>query len=194
MALAAEKPVFTRAAFLAWEDAQTCRDVRHEFWQGEVFAMTGARQSHVLVAGNCYAALKQHLRGGPCRAYIADMAVEVARADAILYPDVVISCHPDDLRAERTLQHPKVIIEILSDSTAAYDRGKKFAAYRSLSDLQEYILIDPDARTLEIYRRTPENDWLLALNDSTRALVLRSLGVEIGLELVFEDLDGKFTS
>jgi Uma2 family endonuclease len=134
MALAAEKPVFTRDAFLAREDAQTCRDVRHEFWQGEVFAMTGARQSHVLVAGNCYAALKQHLRGTPCRAYIADMAVEIASADAILYPDVVISCHPDDLRAARTLQHPKVVIEILSDSTAAYDRGKKFAAYRSLSD------------------------------------------------------------
>jgi Uma2 family endonuclease len=185
MALPAETMTFSRTDFLAWEEAQS---EKYEFWQGEVFAMTSARQSHVIVSLNIAAQLKQHLRGTLCRVYIADMAVEVEQSDAILYPDVAVSCHPEDLAAERTLRHPKVVIEVLSDSTAAYDRGKKFAAYRSLPDLAEYVLVDPDARRLEIYRRTADGDWLLALNDSNRALVLNALELELPLTVVFEDI------
>jgi Uma2 family endonuclease len=195
MALLAEKTILTREAFLDWDHARCDDGPRYEFWQGEVFAMTGARQIHVLVSLNLAAALKQHLRGCSCRAYMADMAVESAQTNAVLYPDVVVSCHPDDLKAERVLQHPKVVIEVLSESTAAYDRGKKFAAYRTLPDLQEYVLIDPDRRSLEIYRRAEGNDWLLALDDSARGLVLPSLGAAFPLEVVFEDLpDSDLTS
>lgn len=175
----------TRAEFLAWEAAQPDK---HEFYRGEAFAMGGARQLHVLVAGSCFALLKAHLRGRPCRAYIADMALEVETADAIFYPDVFVSCHPEDLAAERLLHHPTAIIEVLSDSTAAFDRGLKFAAYRSLASLREYVLIDPDARSIEIFRRTESNDWLLDLHASARGLVLPSLEFEAGVDEVFEGL------
>jgi len=186
MALPQPAPRFTRHDFLAWEPEQ---DTKHEYVAGEVFAQAGACQAHVVVALNVAAALRQRLRGTACRAYIADMQLEVERADAIYYPDVMVSCHPEDLAAERVLHHPCVLIEVLSDSTAAYDRGQKFAAYRLIESLQEYVLIDPERRNLEIFRRLPSGDWLLATHDSARALVLASLEIEIGLDEVFEDLD-----
>ena len=185
MALPRPAPRFDRQDFFAWEPEQP---VKHEYVAGEVFAQAGARQNHVVVAGNCFAALRQRLRGTPCRAYISDMQLEVAQADAVFYPDVMVSCHPEDLAAERVLHHPRVIVEVLSDSTAAYDRGGKFAAYRMLESLQEYVLIDPERRSLEIFRRLPSNDWLLATGDSARALVLAALDMEIGFDEVFEDV------
>ena len=185
MALPRPAPRFDRQDFFAWEPEQP---VKHEYVAGEVFAQAGARQNHVVVAGNCFAALRQRLRGTPCRAYISDMQLEVAQADAVFYPDVMVSCHPEDLAAERVLHHPRVIVEVLSDSTAAYDRGGKFAAYRMLESLQEYVLIDPEQRSLEIFRRLPSNDWLLATGDSARALVLATLDMEIGFDEVFEDV------
>ena len=185
MALPHPAARFDRQDYFVWEHEQP---VKHEYVAGEVFAQAGARQNHVVVAGNCFAALRQRLRGTPCRAYISDMQLEVAQADAVFYPDVMVSCHPEDLAAERVLHHPRVIVEVLSDSTVAYDRGGKFAAYRMLESLQEYVLIDPERRSLEIFRRLPSNDWLLATGDSARALVLTALDMEIGFDEVFEDV------
>ena len=185
MALPQPAARFERADFFAWEAEQP---MKHDYVAGEVFAQAGARQDHVVVALNIAASLRQKLRGTPCRAYISDMQLEVAQADAVFYPDVMVSCHPEDLAAERVLHHPRVIVEVLSDSTAAYDRGGKFAAYRMLESLQEYVLIDPERRSLEIFRRLPSNDWLLATGDSARALVLAALDMEIGFDEVFEDV------
>ena len=185
MALPHPAPRFDRQDYFAWEPEQP---VKHEYVAGEVFAQAGARQNHVVVALNIAGALRQRLRGTPCRAYISDMQLEVAQADAVFYPDVMVSCHPEDLAAERVLHHPRVIVEVLSDSTVAYDRGGKFAAYRMLESLQEYVLIDPEQRSLEIFRRLPSNDWLLATGDSARALVLAALEMEIGFDEVFEDV------
>lgn len=185
MALPHPATRFDRQDYFAWEPEQP---VKHEYVAGEVFAQAGARQNHVVVALNIAGAMRQRLRGTPCRAYIADMQLEVAQADAVFYPDVMVSCHPEDLAAERVLHHPRVIVEVLSDSTAAYDRGSKFAAYRMLESLQEYVLIDPEQRSLEIFRRLPSNDWLLATGDSARALVLATLDMEIGFDEVFEDV------
>ena len=185
MALPHPAPRFDRQDYFAWEPEQP---VKHEYVAGEVFAQAGARQNHVVVALNIAGAMRQRLRGTPCRAYISDMQLEVAQADAVFYPDVIVSCHPEDLAAERVLHHPRVIVEVLSDSTVAYDRGGKFAAYRMLESLQEYVLIDPERRSLEIFRRLPSNDWLLATGDSARALVLAALEMEIGFDEVFEDV------
>ncbi len=184
MALPQPAARFERADFFAWEAEQP---MKHDYVAGEVFAQAGARQDHVVVALNIATSLRQKLRGTPCRAYISDMQLEVVQADAVFYPDVMVSCHPEDLAAERVLHHPRVIIEVLSDSTA-YDRGAKFAAVRMLDSLQEYALVDPERRSVEIFRRLPSNDWLLATGDSARGLVLAALELEIGLDEVFEDV------
>jgi len=99
----------------------------------------------------------------------------------------MVTCDPRDLAADTAMAHPKVIIEVLSESTAAYDRGDKFASYRLIDSLEEYALIDPDRRRVEVYRRLPEGDWLLAASESERGLILKSLGFEAALDAVFED-------
>lgn len=177
--------VMTTREFIEWENGQPDK---HEFLAGEVFAMGGARRAHVAVTLNIAAKLKEHLRNGPCRAFMADMKVEVKTADAVFYPDVLVTCHPDDLKADLAMSHPKAIIEVLSESTAAYDRGDKFALYRQLDSLQEYALIDPDNRRVEVFRRMESGDWLLAASESGLGLILKSLDFRADLETVFEDV------
>jgi len=182
----AEQLCFDAEAFLAWEQKQM---EKHQYIAGEVFAMAGARQDHVLVTGNIYAALKQRLRGTPCRAHVADMKLRVEAADAIFYPDVMVSCHPDDRLAEHYLSQPRVVVEVLSESTAAFDRGEKFAAYRKLGALQEYLIVDIDSRRVECFRRTADNDWLLHDYVGGDRCELISLDVMLPLAEIFEDLD-----
>lgn len=181
----AEKLLFSAEDFLQWEDQQL---EKHEFIQGEVFAMGGARREHVVVAGNVFALLKQHLRSTPCQAYIADMKLRVEKLDAFFYPDVMVSCHADDRQAEQYLLYPTVIIEVLSDSTEAYDRGAKFAAYRLLPSLKEYVLVEIKAQRLEIFRRTDNDDWLLHVCEASENVFLTSLEVNFNLVDVFEGI------
>ena len=126
----AVQPAFDAEAYLAWEERQV---EKHEFIAGEVFARAEARHEHVVVSGNLAAAFKQRLRGGPCQAYVADFKVRVEAADAFFYLDVVVSCDPRDHAADQFIAYPALIVEVLSESTAAFDRGKKFAAYGTLA-------------------------------------------------------------
>ena len=182
----AEAYTMTADDYLVWEELQ---EEKHEFVRGETFAMGGARREHVIVAGNAFASLKQHLRGTPCHAYISDMKLRVEQMDAYYYPDVMVSCDKNDQRAEQFLTQPSLIIEVLSDSTEAYDRGDKFAAYRQISSLKEYILIDIKSRRVECFRRTTDNDWLF--HDYSNELVCRLSSVEVDMPLadIFEDID-----
>jgi Uma2 family endonuclease len=153
----ATKSGFDADAYLAWE-AQ--RPEKHEFLAGEVFAMVGARREHVVVALNLAATFKQRLRGGPCQTYVSDLKLRVESVDAFFYPDVMVSCDPRDHTADQFIEHPILIVEVLSESTAAFDRGDKFAAYRALPSLQEYVLVDISSQRVESFRRTAGPDWL----------------------------------
>jgi Uma2 family endonuclease len=177
---------FDAEAYLAWEDQQA---EKHEYLRGEVFAMVGARREHVVVSGNLYAAFKQRLRGGPCQAYVADLKLRVETVDAFFYPDVMVSCDSRDHAAAQFIEHPTLIVEVLSESTAAFDRGDKFAAYRKLSSLQEYVLVDIPSRRVESFRRTAEQDWLFHehrpdLGDCH----FPALGVSIPFDEIFENV------
>ena len=123
-------------AFLEWEKTQL---EKYEYLDGQVvqvYAMVGARDAHVTVALNVASLLREHLRGGPCRVYISDMKLRVEAANAFFYPDVFVTCDPRD-RAEDAYKHfPLLVVEVLSDSTAGYDRGRKFAVYRRLESLK----------------------------------------------------------
>ena len=175
-----------REAYLRWETEQT---EKHEYVAGEVFAMVGGRRTHVLAAGNLYALLRAHLKPTRCQTFISDMKLFVAAADSYFYPDVMVSCDERDRRADLAIEHPSLIVEVLSDSTAAYDRGTKFAAYRKLDSLAEYLLVDIDARRLELYRREADH-WLLFATDEARdTLTLDSVGLTLSVAAAFEDLD-----
>jgi Uma2 family endonuclease len=185
MSATAERLTFDADDFLAWEQEQP---EKHEYIDGEVFAMVGARQEHVLVVGNLLVALKQRLRGGPCRTYVSDMKLRVLAANAFFYPDVMVSCDARDHGAELVLEHPIVIIEVLSAATESCDRGAKFAAYRTLPSLCDYIMVDVRARRLETYRRTDE-DWLLHdCKPEEGACYIPSLDLSLPFDEIFEDL------
>jgi Uma2 family endonuclease len=177
---------FGADAYLAWEEQQP---EKHEYLAGEVFAMVGARREHVVVAGNLYAALKQRLRGGPCQAYVSGLKLRVEAVDGFFYPDVMVSCDPWDQAAVRFIEHPTLIVEVLSESTAAFDRGDKFAANRSLPSLHEYVLVDIPSRRVQTFRRMAHQDWLFHehrpdLGDCH----FPALGVSIPFEEIFESL------
>jgi len=135
--------------------------IKHEYIAGEVFAMTGARKVHITVAGNLFVMLRDHVCSGPYRVYISDMKVRIEPAAAFYYPDLFITCDPTDGRENLFKRHPVLVVEVLSESTAAFDRGAKFAHYRQLDSLLEYVLIEPERPAIDIFRRTAEGRWVL---------------------------------
>lgn len=186
MTALAEQVTFDADTYLAWEREQTDK---HEYLNGEVFAMVGARQEHVLVTLNLASALKQRLRGKPCRTYASDMKLRVAEVNAFFYPDVMVSCDARDHAAALFLEHPTLIIEVLSTGTEGFDRGAKSAAYRRLSALREYVLVDIEARRLEVYRWTDAGDWLLHdCRPDEGGCHFASLDLALSFDEIFEDL------
>ncbi len=158
---------------------------------GEVYAMVGVRREHATVAVNIGTFLREHLRGTRCLTFIADMKLRVETADAFFYPDIMVTCDERDRRADLYLEHPKLIVEILSISTAAYDRGAKFSAYRQIEALEEYALVDIDTRSVEIFRRQPGNEWLLHDYSAEPACCFESVGLTLEMARVFEDVEAE---
>jgi Uma2 family endonuclease len=155
---------------------------------GQIMAMAGASRMHNLIAGNLYREVSQQLRGRPCEAYISDMRVKVSPTGLYTYPDVVVVC--GDIRFEDdhhdTLLNPTVIVEVLSASTEAYDRGDKFAHYRRLEALQDYLLVSQDKVRVEHYVRQGVL-WVLSEASMLDETVhLASIGCEVALRDIYE--------
>lgn len=181
----AHKPTFSATDYLAWEPSQLDR---HEYIDGEVFAMAGAEDRHVTVSLNVAMALRQHLSGSACRTYISDMRVRVASANSYFYPDVLVTCSAGDAARPIFKTEPKLIIEVLSTSTAAYDRGLKFSYYRSLQSLEEYVLIDHDTRSTDVYRKGPDGLWVLHPFAKDEPVTLASVALTLGADQLFADV------
>ncbi len=176
-------------SFEQYLDYEIEQPEKHEYVRGEIFAMAGARRAHVTVSLNLASAFKAHLRGTPCRAYMADLKVRVEAADCGFYPDVMVTCDARDHTADLYLCRPKLVVEVLSESTAAYDRGDKFADYRKLPSLQEYVVVDIDSRRVECFRRNPENHWVLYDFEGEAECEFASIGFSMPLAEVFEDVE-----
>jgi Uma2 family endonuclease len=185
MALAAHQPTFSAADYLAWEAEQA---ERHEFLDGEVFAMAGAEDRHVTVAMNCAFALRQHLSGGPCRTYMSDMRLHVAAANGYFYPDILVTCSTRDAASSMVKSEPKLIVEVLSPSTAAYDRGLKFSHYRSLPSLEEYVLVDLATRATDCYRKGADGLWVLHPFVKGDTVTLASVALDIASAQLFAEV------
>lgn len=175
----------TLPEYLAWENDQV---ERHEFYEGEVFAMVGARRVHLLVTGNLFAALKEHLKGTRCRAFSESGKLQAA-ADKLFYPDVFVTCHEADLKTDMIFRHPSVVAEVLSEATQAYDRGKKFAAYRQLESLREYVLIDPDSREVSVYRRNERGNFELIDQTGGAQIELDSVQFRLPMAELFDGVE-----
>lgn len=186
MSIAKEKPALTPEAYLEWEKTS---EIKHEYLDGDIFAMAGAKDSHVTVSGNLFALLKNHLRGGPCRTYISDMKIQAEQANAFFYPDVMVTCDERDRQTDYFKRYPTLIAEVLSESTAAFDRGRKFAAYRMLENLREYVIIDPDTLSVECFRRDANGHWVLYPFGPGETVELASVNFSAPIEVLYEGVE-----
>ncbi len=165
---------------------------KHEYFAGEIFAMAGARRRHNVIAWNFGSELNRRLKGRNCEAYPADMRVWVPKTGLYTYPDLVVVCGEPNFQDDvfDTLLNPILIIEVLSESTENYDRGKKFQHYRSIESLHEYVLVSTDEARIEKFEKTGDGFWFLSEAVGIEAEIeLTSIECRIPLAEVYDKID-----
>ena len=180
---------YTAEEYLAVERQAECKS---EYYAGDIFAMAGASRWHNVIVANVVGELRSQLKGRPCITYPSDMRVKISPTGLYTYPNVTVVCGEAQFEdtQQDTLLNPTLIVEVLSDSTEAYDRGGKFAHYRKLASLMEYVLIAQTKPHVEHYVRQPDNRWLLAEADSLhQTLHLPSIDCHLVLAEVYDKVD-----
>lgn len=165
---------------------------KHEYLDGEVFAMSGARRDHNLIAWNIGSELHGRLKDRDCEAYLGDMRVLVPKTGLYTYPDVAVVCGERRFKdaTEDTLLNPVLVIEILSDSTESYDRGTKFQHYRSIDSLKEYVLVSQTEARIEKYVKQGDGFWVLSEAVGLESTIsFDSINCEIPLAEVYDKID-----
>lgn len=181
----AVQPRMTPEDYLEWESTQL---ERHDFVDGEVYAMAGADERHVTASMNVAFTLRQHLSGTPCRTFMADMKLRPAEQGNFFYPDVMVTCSQADRADPLVKREPVLIVEVLSPSTAAYDRGDKFAHYRGIAALLEVVFIDLDSRRIDVMRRGPDGLFVLHPFERGDDVRLDSLDLTLTAEQIFAEV------
>lgn len=170
--------------------AERVSEIKHEFCDGELWAMTGASRRHNRIALNLARMLDSRLATRPCGVYVSDMRVKIETMGKYTYPDVVVSCgeeHFEDDEEEDTLLNPILIMEILSDSTETYDKGEKFFHYRLIPSFMEYVLISQKEHYMERFTRERDGSWSYSwFRDRDRNLALHSVGCTIRVGEIYE--------
>lgn len=187
-------PRMTAQEFLEWEEQQ---QVRHEYINGEVIAMTGGTIPHNQVAVNLAALLKPHLRGRGCKVLSSDAKVGISENGPFYYADVSVTCDERDRLARQYIQYPCLVAEVLSPRTEAFDRGEKFRQYRRIETLREYLLIDPERISVECYRLNERGNWELFhyfvdradAENQMREVYLASVDLAFPFLLLYEDVE-----
>ena len=187
MEAAAAKLFMTEEEYLAFDRAS---DIKHEFFNGEVYAMAGAGYRHNVITANLVGGLTTRLKGQPCRALASDQRVRLQQTKAYVYPDVTILCgKPQFLDGSLdTLENPTVVIEVLSPSTASEDLTAKLAHYRRMPTVREVVFVDSRKPAVETLTRTPEGNWLLKDFDTSDAVVLIHPGLQISLTEIYDGI------
>ena len=171
--------------YLAMESSSA---VKHEYVAGYIYAMSGASDTHNIITGNLYMELRNHLRGTPCRTYMADMKARINPANCFYYPDILVSCEKPENPYYR--EQPILVIEVLSPSTAQQDRGEKWRDYQTLPSLKEYVLVSQDSMDARVFRRDEAGQWRQAVYTDGMVIPLASVGLEIPIEQVYDEAWG----
>jgi Uma2 family endonuclease len=167
-------------------------EYKSEYFNGEMFAMAGAKEAHNLLVANLVGELRQQFRSRPCRVYPSDMRVHMPTTGLYAYPDVIGLCGERRFLDSQkdTLLNPALIVEVLSPSTEAYDRGRKFEQYTSIESLREYLLVASDRVHLDLYTRQADGRWMLTSADTLEsALTLESVGAQLTLADLYEKVE-----
>jgi Uma2 family endonuclease len=188
---AAEKLLHTVQEYLTLE-AQT--DLKYEYYDGYIVDMAGGTILHAKIGTNLATTLSNALLGKECDAYSSDARVFIEESNSYLYPDVTVVCGPVEIAQGQSIANPKLLVEVMSESSERYDRGKKFRIYRSIPTLRQYVLVSQDAACIETYYRNDEGQWMFS--DAVgldKTLHLQALGIEIKLSDVYRrvEFEGK---
>jgi Uma2 family endonuclease len=178
-------PRFTPEEYFAWEEQQL---ERHEYINGEVYAMSGGTINHSDIAGNFLSLLKAHMRGSGCKTLNSDARVNILASSRYVYPDVSVTCDERDKTTTQYITYPCLVIEVLSSSTEAYDRGNKFKLYRRNPCLQEYVLVSAETMSIELFRKV-DNNWSLIDYEPGSMVELASIKLTFPIEQVYEDVE-----
>ncbi len=168
--------------------AEETSPIKHEYIDGDVFAMAGASDAHVTISLNCASLLKAHLRGTGCRVFMVDMKARLNKLNRFFYPDVMVTCDERDRSTSLIKSYPCLIIEVLSDSTEAFDRGDKFADYQEMETLMEYVVISQTKQRLDCFRRNEEGFWVLQSYKPGDKVHLKSVDFYTTIEEIYEDV------
>lgn len=184
---------FTPEEYLQLEKSSA---IRHEYRQGLVFAMAGAKKAHITIVGNLSGLLFNHFRGvKDCSFYAADMKVELFERDLYYYPDIVVTCDDRDRPSNDVfIKYPKLIIEVLSDSTEAFDRGEKFADYKTIPDLEEYVLVHQKQVLVERFVHRTGDLWLAQAYQAGSTIEFSSVGFSCPIEFLYEKAEQFLTA
>jgi Uma2 family endonuclease len=167
--------------------------IKHEYINGEAYGMAGTTDNHNIIAGNLYTLIRNHLRGTDCRVFFADIKARLEKRNCFYYPDVLVTCDPQDRETPTYKRFPQLIIEVLSESTESFDRGDKFNDYQTLDSLQEYVLVNSQHQRIEIFRRYEPKRWFyVSHNEGT--VCLESLSLTINISAIYEDVDLPITN
>jgi Uma2 family endonuclease len=179
---------YTIEEYLEIENAETDK---HEYYQGEIFAMSGAKVNHVNIVMNLSAVLKMKLKGRPCQPYGNDLRIHIPSNTLFTYPDISIICgEPETLNNDdMNALNPTVVIEVLSPSTKSYDRGEKFRLYRDIVSLKEYILIDSQTVAVEDWYINDHGNWELnEFKTISETFKLKSINIDLSIEELYEGI------
>ena len=189
MAIPQKKPHITVEEYLALERAA---EYRSEYFSGKMFAMAGGTPEHSLISANLIRELGNALKGHRCAAYDKDLRIEISDTGLFTYPDASVICGPLDRssRGNDMATNPTVLLEVLSDSTEAYDRGSKFAHYRTIPSFREYVLISQKEPLVEVFFRLPDGTWQLRpVSGCDSVAQLQSLNVVLRLAEIYDRIE-----
>ena len=176
---------FTPEEFFVWEEQQL---EKHELIDGHVYAMSGRTQNHSAIAINFLLSIRSHLRGSNCNVFNSDLKVNILNTPNYTYPDLSVTCDSRDRENALYIIYPCLIVEVLSDSTEAYDRGKKFEKYRRNPNLIDYVLVSSDEVAIDIYHKNDAGEWVIISYRGGDRVELKSIDLSLPIEQFYEEI------
>ena len=176
---------FTPEEYFAWEEKQL---ERHELIDGYVYAMSGGTQTHSAIKLNIGSLIQAHLRGSKCSVFNSDLKIRILNNSNYTYPDLSVTCDDRDRENALYITYPCLIVEVLSSSTEAYDRGKKFEKYRRNPSLVDYVLASSEEMAIDIYHKNHAGEWVILSYREGDQVELKSIGLTVPIEQFYEEI------
>ena len=180
-----KSPQLTPEEYFAWEEQQL---EKHEYIGGQVYAMTGGSKNHSLIAVRLITAFANHLEGSGCETGNSDLRINIAETNDYTYPDISVTCDERDRSTTQYITYPCLIVEVLSKSTEAYDRGGKFRMYRNNPVLQDYLLVSSTSLEIDVYQKQETGEWVILNYKKGDVIELKSIGLSFSVEQVYRGL------